>query len=117
MDKKIYTIDATDKTLGRVASQAAKLLRGKNEVTFERHLAPNIKVVIANTSKAKITDRKMREKVYDHYSGYPGGYRTETMADLARRKGVVELFRVAVHGMIPNNKLRSIIMKRLTVTE
>lgn len=117
MTKKTYTIDATGKSLGRVASEAAKMLRGKAEVSFERHIAPDVKVTITNASKAKIMDKKLQEKVYDWYSGYPGGRREETMGDLVKRKGYSEVFKMAVHGMVPNNKLRPVIMKKLTVTE
>ncbi len=117
MTKQIYTIDATGKSLGRVASLAATMLRGKAEVSFECHIAPNVSVTITNASKAKIMDKKLKEKVYDWYSGYPGGRREETMGDLAKRKGFSELFRIAVNGMIPNNKLRQVIMKQLTVQD
>lgn len=117
MTNKTYTIDATGKSLGRVASEAAKMLRGKAEATFERHITPNVKVSITNASKAKITDKKLQEKVYDWYSGYPGGRREEAMGDLVKRKGYSEVFKIAVNGMIPDNKLRKVIMKQLTVTE
>ena len=60
---------------------------------------------------------KLKEKVYDWYSGYPGGRREETMGDFVKRKGYGEVFKMAVNGMIPNNKLRPVIMKQLTVTE
>ena len=117
MTKKTYTINATGKTLGRVASETAKILRGKAEVSFERHIVPNISVTITNASKVKIMDKKLKEKIYDRYSGYPGGRHEETMGDLAKRKGYSELFMMAVNGMIPNNKLRPHIMKQLIITE
>ena len=117
MKNQTYTIDATGKSLGRVASEAATLLRGKGEATFERHIAPDVKVVITNASKVKIMQKKLTEKVYDWYSGYPGGRTEETMGSMIKRKGVGEVFRRAVKGMLPNNRLKSPIMKHLTVEE
>ena len=117
MTKKTYTIDATGKSLGRVASEAAKMLRGKGETDFERHELPKVAVTITNASKAKIMDKKLKEKVYQTYSGYPGGQKEESMGNLAKRKGCSEIFRLAILGMIPNNKLRPVIMKHLKIQD
>ncbi len=113
----IHTIDAKGKTLGRTASQVAKLLMGKDKATFERNKVTGGKVELINVSKAKIDIRKLSEKKYDQYSGYPGGLRQEKMSDLIARKGYSEIFKLAVYGMIPANRLRPIIMKNLTITE
>lgn len=117
MEKQTYTIDATGKTIGRVATEAANMLRGKNEVSYERHIAPNISVNITNASKAKITEKKLQETIYDWYSGYPGGRREETMGHLVGRKGYAEIFKMAIYGMIPKNKLRPVIMKKLNIQD
>lgn len=114
---KEYKIDATGRTLGRVATEAATLLRGKNSVAFERHIAPKSKVIIENASKMKITQKKMDEKLYRHYSGYPGGLRTQNLKQVIARKGLAEPLKKAVRGMLPDNKLRPIMMKNLLITE
>ena len=117
MTKNTYTIDATGKTLGRVASAAAKMLIGKGEADFERHLLPEVKVTVTNAGKMKIMQKKMQQTVYDWYTGYPGGRREETMAGLAKRKGFAAILEKTIEGMLPKNKLKAAIMKQLTVTE
>ena len=112
-----HTIDAQGKTLGRTASAVAKLLMGKDSPTYERNIASKNKVMLVNVSKAKINDKKMDTKTYARYSLYPGGLVKEKMSHLAARKGHAELFRLAIYGMLPANKLRPILMKNLTVTE
>lgn len=114
---KHYTIDATGESLGRIASRAALLLRGKGEASFRPHLAPSVLVTVNNVTKLKIQTAKFIKTEYRRYSGYPGGLKSETMANLAERRGYPELFRQAVKGMIPNNKLRRNILKHLTVTD
>ncbi|MEK7621751.1 MAG: 50S ribosomal protein L13 [Patescibacteria group bacterium] len=113
---KNYTIDATGESLGRVASRTAMLLRGKGEASFQPHLVPHISVTVTNASKLQIQPAKFAQTQYRRYSGYPGGLKQETMANLALRRGYPELFRQAVKGMLPNNKLRRLILKQLTVT-
>ena len=113
----IYTIDATEKTIGRIASEAAKILMGKNSPDFERNKVSGNKVHITNTSKAKIGEKKLRETLYERYSGYPGGLTKDTMATIIRKKGYSEIFKYAVSGMLPINKLRPLLMKNLTVSE
>ena len=113
---KNYTIDAADQPLGRVASRAALLLRGKGEANFRPHLLPSVLVTVTNVSRLKIQPAKFAKTEYRRYSGYPGGLKSETMANLTARRGYPELFRQAVKGMLPNNKLRRFILKHLTVT-
>ena len=115
-DEKVYTIDATGESLGRVASRAASLLRCKGEASFRPHLEPKVFVTVTNVSHLKIQPAKFANTQYSRYSGYPGGLRSEAMVELALRRGYPELFRQAVKGMIPNNKLRRSILKHLTVT-
>lgn len=112
-----YTLDATNRSIGRVATEAAVFLMGKNEVDFARNTMPDSRVEITNASKAKIFPAKMLQKTYSRYSGYPGGLKQPTMAKVIDNKGYSELFREAVSGMLPKNKLRSKMLKNLTVSE
>ena len=112
-----HVLDAQNKSLGRVASQAASLLMGKNLVTFARNKAPEVKVKIINASKADIKSKKIGDKNYISYSGYPGGLKTQSMKKVITDKGFKEVFRRAVDGMLPKNKLRSIMIKNLTITD
>jgi len=114
---KEYTIDAQSKSLGRIASEAAVLLMGKNETDFARNVAPSVKVQIINASKASIHPKKLDMKKYKSYSGYPGGLKETPMKKVIEKKGYSELFRTAVNGMLPKNKLQSVMMKNLIITE
>lgn len=113
--KKMHMIDASGKRLGRVASEAAMLLLGKDSPTFKRHIAANVHVTIENASKLEITDTKMKDTVYTRYTGYPGGLRKVSMEKLAQTKGYEEVLRKAIYGMLPGNKLRNERMKNLTI--
>ena len=110
-----YTIDATNRTLGRVASEAANVLLGKHSVHFAKHQAHPVKVVVENASKMQISTKRMKETTYTRYTGYPGGLRSMNMEELIAKKGIEEVVRKTVDGMIPRNKLRSPRMKNLTV--
>lgn len=114
--KKEYTIDAKGQRLGKVATQAASYLIGKNSAEFARNIAPAVSVVIENASKMDLSDKKSKE-IYQSYSGYPGGRRTETLEHLGERRGYKEAVRRTIKGMLPKNKLQSVMMKNLTVTE
>lgn len=111
------TIDATNTKLGRVASQAAKILIGKDSTGFVKNKIVGDKVKVINASKISITDSKMKTKTHARYSGYPGGLTKETFSHVAGRKGYAELVRHAVNGMLPKNKLRTKFMLNLEVTE
>ena len=112
-----YEINAQGKKIGRVASEAAKILMGKNRVDFARNKFPTVKVKILNASKADVTNKKNISTEYKSYSGYPGGLKTRTMKKIAADKGFREIFRKAVYGMLPSNKLRRIMMQNLTVED
>jgi large subunit ribosomal protein L13 len=112
-----YTIDASDKPLGRVASLAAAALRGKNSVTFSRQTPPLCRVTIVNASKLKLEAKKLKAKSYLRYSGYPGGLKAMSLENLIARKGIKEALRLAVRGMLPRNKWRTIFLQRLSITE
>lgn len=111
-----HIIDATGKSIGRVATEAARLLMGKNITSFKRNAVPYVTVKIENTSLARITERREKE-LFHRYSGYPGGLKTETLGKLSKRRGYGEIFRRAVKGMLPKNKLQAKMLKRLIVSE
>jgi len=110
-----HTIDATDRTLGRVASEAAHALLGKRSVHFVKHQALPVTVTILNASKLHLPARRTAGKVYTHYTGYPGGLREMTMAEMIVKKGIAEVVKKTVDGMLPRNKLRTLRMKNLIV--
>ncbi len=114
--KKETIINAEGMAIGRVASAAAKALMGKDAPSFERHVATGGLVTISNAGKMKIDPRKLEGVQYQQYSGYPGGLRNESLAQVMDKKGIEEVLRRAVYGMLPANKLRPVIMKNLTVT-
>lgn len=113
---KEYTIDASGKRLGKVATEAASYLIGKNSTSFARNIAPQVSVKVINASKMDVSEKKSKE-VYQSYSGYPGGRRTETLAHLGGRLGYGEAVRRTIKGMLPKNRLQTPMMKNLTVTE
>lgn len=112
-----FTLEAAGQSLGRVASAAAKLLRGKNSPSFQPNLAPVNKVVINNAGQLKITEKKALQKTYFRHTGYPGNAKSPTLAQVASKKGNREVLRVAVRGMLPANRLRAIALKNLTINE
>jgi len=112
-----YKIDATKRSLGRVASEATQFLMGKNLPNFERNKVAESKVHIINASKIKINLTKLKTKEYIKYSGYPGGLKKKTMEEVVAKKGYTEILKKAIYGMLPSNKLRSIIIKNLTISE
>lgn len=113
---KEYTIDAAGKRLGKVATEAATILMGKDQPDFQRHTVAEIIVKIENASKLDIPEKR-KEEIYQSYSGYPSGRRTETLEHLGKRLGYAEVVRRTVRGMLPKNKLQSKMMKLLIVTE
>ena len=110
-----YTIDAQGKKLGRVASEAAALLRGKGLATFTRNELPDVSVEIANASGLSLTEKKKDTTAYRRYSGYPGGLKEMTMRELVAKKGYGELLRKVILGMLPRNRQRSRLIKKLVV--
>lgn len=112
-----YTIDATDRTLGRVASEAASVLLGKKSVHFAKNMAIPVTVTINNAGKLHLPLRRIKGKVYTRYTGHPGGLYFTTMEEMITKKGIAEVVKKTVDGMIPRNKLRKPRMKNLTVNE
>jgi large subunit ribosomal protein L13 len=115
VEAESYTVDASGRTLGRVASEAASALLGKKSVHFVRNFVIPTTVTITNLSKLSMTERRIAGKEYVHYTGYPGGLRTTSLTMLRDKKGMEEIMRKTVDGMIPRNKLRKDRMKRLVI--
>lgn len=111
----MITIDAQNKTVGRVASEAAKILIGKHKTTFVKNAVMGEEVKIINSSKVKISGNKVQDKKYIRYSGYPGGQKEESYAMLVARRGEGEAIRRAVLGMLPKNRLQTKRIKLLTI--
>jgi len=114
---KTYTIDAQQKKLGRIASEAAKILMGKTSVDYAPNKVADVKVLVVNASKLDIDAKKKGEKEYNRYSGFPGGLFTTTLGAMIEKKGYGEAVRIAVEGMLPKNKLQAKMIKNPTVTE
>ena len=112
-----HTIDAKGKKLGRVASEAATLLMGKDTPAFQRNEVPNNQVEIINVSKADVSEKKKEEVLYNSFSGFAGGLKQLTMKRVIEKQGMREIFWRAVYGMLPRNKLRAIMIKHLTISE
>lgn len=112
--RKVHILDAADKSLGRIASHAAQLLRGKHKVSFESYLDHGDKVVIKNVGKLKFDPKKLSTKIYYKHTGYIGHLKKKTMAQVFKDKPEEVVLR-AVKGMIPSNKHRDNILKRLKV--
>ncbi|MEK7584985.1 MAG: uL13 family ribosomal protein [Patescibacteria group bacterium] len=108
-------IDATGLTIGRVATRAAVVLRGKDRASFERHLLPLVNLRIVNASKMKIAPAKFRGKTYARYSGYPGGLQFENLESKIARLGYESVLKLAIKRMIPSNKLRPRLLTNLKI--
>jgi len=113
IERKQHQIDATDQSVGRLATQIATLLRGKNKATYSPQIDGGDFVTVTNIDKLKFTGKKLEQKKYYHYSGYPGGLK-ETKLDKLFNERPEEVLRKAVWNMLPKNKLRQHMIKRLT---
>ena len=112
-----HTIDATNKKIGRIASQAASCLLGKQSVSFAKNAVADVQVEIANAGKADVMAKKKIGDRYVTYTGHRGGLDSETLGELIERRGMKEVFRRAVYRMLPDNKLRDQRMKNLIIKE
>ncbi|OGI76342.1 50S ribosomal protein L13 [Candidatus Nomurabacteria bacterium RIFCSPHIGHO2_02_FULL_33_12] len=121
MEKKqkpqIYTVDATGQVLGRMCSSIAKILMGKTTVGYERHILSGASVNVINASKLFMTEKRKLETMHEKYSGYPGGLKYKSNAEIISKKGYAELIRLAVYNMLPPNRLRQPMMNKLKITE
>ncbi|MDQ5957349.1 MAG: large subunit ribosomal protein [Patescibacteria group bacterium] len=117
IDTKKYTVDASGNSLGRIASEVASLLNGKNTIDFVKNKVVPITVEVVNASKMKVTGNKMNEVVHKNFSGYPGGLKQTPLIRVIEKKGYAELLRHSVRGMLPKNKLQDEKMKNLIISE
>ena len=114
IERKWYIIDAENKPLGRVAAEAAKLLRGKHKPTYTPNMDNGDHVIIINCSKVALTGNKLNQKVYRHHSGYIGGMK-ETSAKVMLETKPEKMMTLAVTGMLPHNSLGRQMSKKLRV--
>ena len=114
IERKWYVVDAEGATLGRLASEIAKVLRGKNKPEYTPHIATGDYVIVVNAEKVKVTGKKLQQKVYYNHSDYVGGMRETTLAELLAKKPekVIEL---AVKGMLPKGPMGRDMIKKLHV--
>ena len=114
VERQWYVVDATGHTLGRLASEVASILRGKNKPTFTPHIDTGDYVIIVNADQINVTGKKMDQKIYRHYSGYVGGMKEQTLKEKLARKPEDVLY-LAVKGMLPKGPLGRQMIKKLFV--
>ena len=112
-----HTIDATFRKPGRLATELAVLLMGKNRTDFSRNAIPEIELEVINAGKMSFDSKKLIDKKYATHSGYPGALKLQSMEKMIASKGGKEVLRMAVLGMLPKNKLRQKMMLNLTIKE
>jgi len=113
-DRKMHTIDATNKILGRLATRIALILTGKRKVSYSPNMDMGDEVIVNNASKMKFSGRKLEQKIYYRHSGYPGGLKEKKMKEIFA-KDPSELLKKAVYNMLPKNKLRSPRMNKFKI--
>ena len=109
-----YLIDAEGKILGRLASEIAKRLRGKDKPVYSRYLDTGDFIVVVNACKIQLTGKKLTDKIYYRHSGYPGGIKQMTAGKMLEEKPT-EVLRLAVRGMLPKNSLGRAMLKKLKI--
>ncbi|MEY8321465.1 50S ribosomal protein L13 [Lachnospiraceae bacterium 46-61] len=114
VERKWYVVDATDKTLGRLASEIATILRGKNKPMYAPNIDAGDYVIVINAEKVAVTGKKLDQKVYTHHSGYVGGLKTITLKQQLEKKPE-EVLKHAVKGMLPKNALGRKMFSKLHV--
>ena len=114
IERKWYVVDAADKTLGRLAAEGAKIIRGKHKQTFTTHMNTGDHVIVINADKVVLTGKKLVQKTYFRHSGYLGGASFTTAGEMLA-KNPVRMVELAVKGMIPHNRLGSRIFTKLHV--
>jgi large subunit ribosomal protein L13 len=107
-------VNAEGKVLGRLATELAKILRGKNKPAFTPHVDTGDFVIVVNTGKVVLTGKKMKDKIYYHHTGYPGGIK-EISAEKLLAKKPTEMLRIAVKGMLPKNSLGRQMLQKLKI--
>lgn len=112
-----HTIDATGRKPGRLATEVAVLLMGKNRPDFQKNTIPEIDLEVTNANSMSFDSKKLVDKTYATHSGYPGGLKLQSMEKMIASKGGKEVLRKAILGMLPKNKLRPRMMKNLTIKD
>ena len=114
IERSWYVVDAESKTLGRLATQIADVLRGKGKPAYTAHVDTGDFVIVVNAEKIHVTGQKLDQKMYYRHSGYPGGLRSRTLREQLERRPE-EVLRKAVRGMLPKNRLAAAQLKKLKV--
>jgi len=114
LEQKWYLVNAEGKVLGRLATELARILRGKNKPTYTPHLDTGDFIIVVNAGKLTLTGKKMKDKIYYHHTGYPGGIK-EMSAEKLLAKKPTEMIRMAVKGMLPKNSLGRQMFRKLKV--
>ncbi len=114
VERKWYVIDAEGQTLGRLASEVASILRGKHKAIYTPHVDTGDYVIVVNAEKIQLTGNKLNQKMYRHYSGYPGGLKEVTYGILLSKKPE-KAIEAAIKGMLPHNRLGRAMYKKLKV--
>jgi large subunit ribosomal protein L13 len=114
IERQWYVVDAEAKTLGRLATQIADVLRGKGKPAYTPHVDSGDFVIVVNAEKVHVTGQKLDQKIYYRHSGYPGGLRERTLREQLERRPE-EVLRKAVKGMLPKNKLASAQLRKLKI--
>jgi large subunit ribosomal protein L13 len=114
VDRKWYVVDASGKTLGRLASEIAKILRGKHKPIYTPHVDTGDHVIVINAEKIHLTGKKLDQKLYRHHTRYPGGLKETTYRELMQIKPTLAVYE-AVRGMLPHNSLGRKMIKKLRV--
>ncbi len=114
LDHQWYLVNAEGKVLGRLATELAKILRGKNKPSFTPHVDTGDFVIVVNAEKVVLTGKKMKDKIYYHHTGYPGGLK-EVNAEKLLAKKPTEILRIAVKGMLPKNSLSRQVLRKLKI--
>src|SRR5678815_2978941 len=114
VQRQWHVVDGTNQTVGRMCAKIAAMLRGKHKASYTPHVDTGDYIVVINCEKVVFTGNKLEQKMYDHYTGYPGGLKEETAANLQKRRPEVVIER-AVKGMLPKNRLGRKMYKKLFV--
>lgn len=114
IERKWYVVDATGHTLGRLSSEIAKILRGKNKPTYTPHMDTGDHIIVVNADKIKVTGKKLEQKIYYHHSGYVGGMKETTLKEMMKKKPE-DVITLAVKGMLPKGPLGRQMLKKLRV--
>ena len=114
IERKWYVVDAADQTLGRLSSEIAKVLRGKNKPTYTPHIDTGDYVIVINADKIKVSGKKLDQKIYYHHSDYVGGMKETTLKEMLAKKPE-NVITLAVKGMLPKGPLGRSMLKKLHV--